>query len=373
MKVFPTDYDSIVARLHAINPIRYAQTRNDIDGLVTCLSPYLTHGVITLPEVQRVAHDKVGKKASYKLVFELAWREYYKRVWWERGDGIFIDIKRPQDPVRQCIGIPTAFLHAQTGIDAIDASLSELYETGYVHNHARMWTAMLGTNVAQVGWKPLARWYYYHLLDGDLASNTLSWQWVAGTFSSKKYIANQDSINRFDSANWQNSTYLSNSYEDLLGNGIPEVLKNLEIPNLDCILPKTVPVVFTDSPSVLLYHSWSLNPKWHEEDFAAIRVLILEPSHFAAYPMGKKRIDFILALAKNISALQIFIGEVQDLLPYIEGKNITSVAHPATRHFPGMQEEPEWLFQNWNKAKPIPGSFMGFWNEVEKELGAPNN
>ena len=368
MKDFPTDYPSILGLLGAVDPVRYEQTRNNVDGSVTYLSRYLTHGVLNLPQVRQAAYEKAGKKASYNLVFELAWREYYKRVWWERGNGIFTDIKRPQEPVREWHGVPAALLRAETGIQAIDKSINGLYETGYVHNHARMWTAMLGTNVAQVHWKPLARWYYYHLLDGDLASNTLSWQWVAGTFSSKKYIANQENINTFDSANRQNSTYLSSSYEELLDKGIPNVLKEIEVPNLECVLPEARPVTISDSPTVLLYHPWSLNPEWHREDTTATRILVLEPSHFKAFPMNEKRIAFILALAKNIPNLQVFVGEAQALLLHLEGKKIVTVAHPATHHFPGEQEEPEWLFPNWNTAKPMPGSFMGFWKDAEKRL-----
>lgn len=84
--------------------------------------------------------------------------------------------------------------------------------------------------------------------------------------------------------------------------------------------------------------------------------------------MNEKRIAFILALAKNIPNLQVFVGEAQALLLHLEGKKIVTVAHPATHHFPGEQEEPEWLFPNWNTAKPMPGSFMGFWKDAEKRL-----
>ena len=277
MTNFPTDYASILGVLDAIDPTRYDQTRNYLDGAVTHLSPYLTHGVITLPEVQEVAYEKAGRNASHKLIFELAWREFYQRVWWERGEGIFRDIKRSQEQVREQAGVPTALLNAETGIDAIDASIESLYETGYVHNHARMWTAMLATNIARCHWEPAARWYYYHLLDGDLASNTLSWQWVAGTFSSKKYIANQENLNKFDKANWQKNTYLSSSYEEMLDLEVPDALQETSIPDLLCALPETMPLTFTNSSTtLLLYHPWSLHPKWHEKNTDATRILILE-------------------------------------------------------------------------------------------------
>ena len=103
-----------------------------------------------------------------------------------KGNAIFTDLKQDQPKVDHH-ELPTAIEHAKTGIDAIDNGIKELYQTGYMHNHARMYTAMLTCNIAQAHWLSPAKWMYYHLLDGDLASNMLSWQWVAGSFSSKKY------------------------------------------------------------------------------------------------------------------------------------------------------------------------------------------
>jgi deoxyribodipyrimidine photo-lyase len=362
---FPTDYHFILEQLEKINPSEYDATRNFLDGAVTRLSPYLTHGVLTLPQVRDVAYSKSGKRASYKLIFELAWREFYQRVWWERGESIFDDIKRDQEPVRERDGIPTALLHAATGIEAIDASIQSLYETGYVHNHARMWTAMLGTNVAQTHWKPLARWYYYHLLDGDLASNTLSWQWVAGTFSSKKYIANQENLNKYDKENRQHATFLEMSYEEIAEMDVPERLKSISMPDLSCVLPETPNPIIHKDAHVLLYHPWSLSPIWQAEKTNATRILVLESSHFEKFPVSPKRIDFILNLAKNIPHLQIFVGDANAIPDIANAATVQSIAHPATRHFPGEKQAPAWLFPEWQK-QVMPGSFMGFWKEMER-------
>ncbi len=367
MTDFPTDTESIQARLSAIDPAYYAQTRNALDGGVTRLSPYLTHGALTLPEVQGVAYAKGGKRACYKLVFELAWREYFQRVWWERGEGIFADIKRPQEPVREREEVPVALLDATTGIDAIDASIRCLYEVGYVHNHARMWTAMLGTNLAQVHWKPLAAWYHYHLLDGDLASNTLSWQWVAGTFSSKKYRANQDNLNKFDPKNRQRGTFLDVNYEALPELGIPEVLQATRLASLLCTLPEGDDVIVAPGERVLLYHPWSLSPTWRTSD-PGLRVLVLEPSHFSRFPISERRMTFLLALARNVPGLKVFVGEVSELPGHCGTASVRSVGHPATRHWPGEKDAPPFLFPQWPTEKALPGSFMSFWSAVEKWL-----
>ena len=364
---FPTEIDAIRARLAAIAPSRYGTTRNFLDGAVTRLSPYLTHGVLTLPDVRDAAYAKAGKRASYKLVFELAWREYFQRVWWEKGEGIFTDINRAQEPVRERAALPAAILDATTGIDAIDNSIRSLYETGYVHNHARMWTAMLAANVAQVHWKPLASWYYYHLLDGDLASNTLSWQWVAGTFSSKKYVANQDNINKFEPNHRQHGTFLDATYEELTQLSVPRALQETRPTELPCTLPVSDKLTIAPGSQVLLYSPWSLNPTWRAGE-TATRVLVLEPSHFKRFPISPKRMAFVLALAKNIPGLKIFVGEVSTLPGLEDAAEVRSQAYPTTSHWPGIKDAPIWLFPQWPDSKAIPGSFMSFWKSAERWL-----
>lgn len=94
---FPTDYDSIIERIHRVDPIQYGKTRNYTAGAVTYLSPYVSRGVISGKQI----HDAViaggcNTSESEKLVQELAWREYFQRVWQTKGDSLFEDIKQPQ-------------------------------------------------------------------------------------------------------------------------------------------------------------------------------------------------------------------------------------------------------------------------------------
>jgi deoxyribodipyrimidine photo-lyase len=90
--------------------------------------------------------------------------------------------------------------------------VEELKQTGYMHNHLRMYVAAIACNIGHSHWHLPARWMYYHLLDADWASNALSWQWVAGSFSSKKYYANQENINKYCHTQ-QRNTFLDVSYE----------------------------------------------------------------------------------------------------------------------------------------------------------------
>ncbi|GAA4395921.1 hypothetical protein GCM10023187_03430 [Nibrella viscosa] len=363
MNTFPTDYSSILKRIEAVDPSRYGRTRNFIDGSVTYLSPYVSRGVITLPQVRDAVLAK-GYSASEteKFVQELAWRDYFQRVWHLRGDALFTDLKQSQADV-QHRQIPAALVDAQTGIDAVDAQIRNLYATGYMHNHARMYVAFLACNLARAHWREPSRWLYFHLLDGDLASNTCSWQWVAGSFSSKKYLANQENINKYLHSN-QRGTYLDKDYEQLLDQPVPEPLRTKQNPSLSTRLPDPQPLLLDPEKPLLLYNSYQLNPLWRS-DLDANRVLVLEPSHFARFPVSDKVMSFVLALAQNIPGLQVFVGEAGNLPNLGAHPAVYSVAHPLTRHYPGEKDPYPWLFPQ--VAEPG-NSFFAFWKKCERYL-----
>ncbi|MDG1098675.1 MAG: FAD-binding domain-containing protein, partial [Bacteroidia bacterium] len=208
---FPTDIASIEDRLNTIDPARYGATRNHKDGAVTYLSPYISRGVISTKQVY--LHLKRLDLPWYKiekLIQELAWRDYWQQVWIEKKEGIKQDLKNPQYPISNH-QVPEAIVKAQTGIEAVDEAIEELYKTGYMHNHMRMYVASICCNIAHCHWLVPALWMHSHLLDGDLASNHLSWQWVAGAFSNKKYFANQENINTFFNSS-QKNTFLDVEY-----------------------------------------------------------------------------------------------------------------------------------------------------------------
>jgi deoxyribodipyrimidine photo-lyase len=185
---FPPSRAAALARVAAIDIAAYERSRNRLDGAVTRLSPYLTHGVLTAPEVIASLQAR-GAQPRDKIVFELAWREYWQHVWRHLGDGIFRSTRaEPARPDCYDVALPADVIEARSGVPAIDAAVRALYAGGYVHNHARLWLASYLVHVRKVRWQAGAAWLHGHLLDGDLASNSLSWQWVAGTFASKPYL-----------------------------------------------------------------------------------------------------------------------------------------------------------------------------------------
>jgi deoxyribodipyrimidine photo-lyase len=204
-------------RVSAVRPGDYARSRNAIEGAVTGLSPYITHGLLSLPEVLAGVIANHPLDVQHKFVFELGWREYFRHVWAFRGEEIFESLREGLQPqTSYSAQLPADIRQATTGVPAIDMAVRTLYATGYLHNHARMWLASYVVHVRKVDWRIAADWLYGHLLDGDLASNHLSWQWVAGTGSSKPYLFNADNVARHAPAPWHSpGSVIDQSYEAL--------------------------------------------------------------------------------------------------------------------------------------------------------------
>jgi deoxyribodipyrimidine photo-lyase len=211
----------------AVDAARYAASRNHLDGAVTRLSPYIRHGVLTTAEVRdavfaqlrqqqapasvvqgelwAAGHALPGwstaqRKAGEKLIAELGWRDYWQRLWHRWGDGIWHDrepLKTGHAPDSYGPDLPGDLAAASTGLACIDAFALQLIETGWLHNHARMWLAAYVVHWRRLRWQAGARWFLAHLLDGDPASNNLSWQWVASSFSHKPYLFNRANLERF--------------------------------------------------------------------------------------------------------------------------------------------------------------------------------
>lgn len=171
---------------------------------------------------------------------------------------------------------PKKLADAATGITAIDKCINDLYQTGYMHNHARMYVASLACNIAKSHWRSPARWMYYHLLDADWASNALSWQWVAGAFSSKKYYANQENINKYCSTN-QSGTVLDKSYEDLALLDLSSSFDGTIDLILETHLPFNTELKINDNLPTYIYNFYNLDCKWDSE-IHANRILLLEPA-----------------------------------------------------------------------------------------------
>ncbi|MDA8851304.1 DNA photolyase [Candidatus Pelagibacter sp.] len=190
----------------------YSKLRNfdfgpDNRSNISCLSPYITHGIINELEVI----DKSLKKFSFvkneKFIQEVMWRVYWKG-WLELRPNVWSDYLVELGKVKDEFKNNQSYLEAiegKTNVDCFNQWVIELKENNYLHNHTRMWFASIWIFTLKLPWQLGAEFFMQHLYDGDAASNTLGWRWVAGVQTQgKHYLASEWNINKFTNNRFKN-------------------------------------------------------------------------------------------------------------------------------------------------------------------------
>ena len=219
------------AALAQLDPAAYGKTRNFLHGKVTRLSPYIRHGMVSLNHVRNLALARVTRKSdAEKLIQELGWREFYRMVQSHHPSRIWADVepyKTGFSPSDYADELPEDIAESATGVQAIDDIIAMLKTDGYLHNHLRMYLASYVVHWRQVKWQAGARFMLSHLIDADHASNNLSWQWIASTYSSKPYIFNLENMQKYcgqqiNTSADANAT-LNDSYDELSARLFPHM------------------------------------------------------------------------------------------------------------------------------------------------------
>jgi deoxyribodipyrimidine photo-lyase len=360
---FPTDYQAVIDRALSIATLKYSSSRNYVNVSVSYLSPYISRGVISTKLVFKEIISKGHSTGRVqKMIQELVCLDYWQQVWITKGAAINNDTKHKQSPMNNS-SFAKAIVFGKTGIEAINSAISQFYETGYIHNHVRMHIASIACNIGQSHWKVPAKWIYYNLLDADWARNALSWQWVAGANANKKYIANQENINRYCFTN-QKDTFLGVEYEVIPKLDIPEILKTTSSLKLITPLPPSDTITINNFSPTLIYNFYNLDPLWKKK-YLANRILLLSPSHFKEFPVSYKTIEFTLHLAKeNIYSIQVYVGEFDELVSNYDIKNIHYKEHTTNINYKGTEDPRDWIFN----VKGYYCSFFSFWKKCKKEL-----
>ena len=228
-KSFPPTRLEALSRLSAFVPKSgrdYASGRNyDLPDQghphVSQLSPYLRHRLLTEQEVLEAVLGRYSLSTAEKFVQEVCWRTYWKG-WLEMRPQVWADYANAVSALGDDPHV-TAAEEGKTDIEAFNAWAHELVETGYLHNHARMWFASIWIFTLGLPWHAGADFFMRHLLDGDPASNTLSWRWVAGLQTQgKHYLARASNISKYTDGRHNPEWRLNTQAEPLSGPPPPE-------------------------------------------------------------------------------------------------------------------------------------------------------
>ena len=189
----------------------YARDRNfdfgpDKRSNTSCLSPYVTHGVLSEKEIIKEAIKKFPFSKIEKFIQEVLWRTYWKG-WLERRPSLWTDFVNDLENLKKDFqnnkNLKNA-INGNTDIECFNHWVNELKKTGYLHNHARMWFSSIWIFTLDLPWQLGGEFFMKHLKDGDPASNTLSWRWTAGLQTKgKNYVAQEWNIKKFTNQRYE--------------------------------------------------------------------------------------------------------------------------------------------------------------------------
>jgi hypothetical protein len=212
---FGTSRASAIEKLNKFveqNLFEYSRLRNFDYGPgnrsnISCLSPYITHGVISELEVIKKSLSKFSFSKNEKFIQEVLWRTYWKG-WLELRPNVWTDYLIELNKIRGEFKDNQNYKNAidgKTNIECFNQWVDELKENNYLHNHTRMWFASIWIFTLELPWQLGAEFFMQHLFDGDAASNTLGWRWVAGVQTQgKHYLASEWNIKKFTNNRFNN-------------------------------------------------------------------------------------------------------------------------------------------------------------------------
>ena len=174
---------------------------------VSCLSPYISHGIVNEQEIIKKSLGKFSFSKNEKFIQEVLWRTYWKG-WLELRPNVWSDYLVELTKIKENLKNNQDYNNAiegKTKIDCFNQWVIELKENNYLHNHTRMWFASIWIFTLELPWQLGAEFFMQHLYDGDAASNTLGWRWVAGVQTQgKHYLASEWNIKKFTANRFNN-------------------------------------------------------------------------------------------------------------------------------------------------------------------------
>jgi deoxyribodipyrimidine photo-lyase len=289
----------ITDQLSSLDVTQYAKSRNHVDGSVSRISPYVTHGVITTKQcVQAILAHHTLKQAE-KYVMELVWKEFFLQVQKTYGNTILHSpVWQDKTDITKHSILPPSLVTWSTDTDRINTVSTTMQETWYLHNHQRMWLASRCCHRAKLDRKKCADRTYYHFVDGELSANHLSRQWVNSTFGTKPYMMNEDNLSKYRP--WTTDPHLQWTYEqvsDRLFDPLREIPYRWETDTADWLKTPTSDIISRDpsthtSPDTLRI----LTPRRLDETLLADEtptIIVLDEEFAQRHPRSGQRLAFV--------------------------------------------------------------------------------
>lgn len=388
-------------RLNAYDPTDYGRTRNNLNAPVSRLSPYLRHGMLTTVEVRDylTATFSADPARMEEFMRQLAWRDFFEKVLAWHGSRLEEGLEPPKHSVARSARIPLDVLQGDTGLPCVNGMLQEMYSEGYLHNHARLWFTAYMCHFRGVRWQEGARLFRQYLLDGDIASNSCSWQWVEGTFASKPYFMNKENIARFSGGTWCNtctakcpfdSDYPTLQRRLFAGSTAPMGQANAydeprAVPAPVASVPDEIGTPPPSSDLVWVHDaamSWE-DPALKANPTAAVAFVFDEPA-LRAEPWAYHRIAFMLDGLDDLFAhlpnriQRTLIGEPAERLATLARKLGATMIHVSEHPNPWVVETIEQLRLNFRVVvhpRPVfaeyphePRRFSRYWEKVGPQI-----
>ena len=357
--------------LERLDAIRYAGNRNFLNGSMSHLSPYLRHGCIGIKEVYEFVMNRFGADAQ-RFITQLAWRDFWQHVWAKHGDAILSDMEPAKVKLRQ-EHLPDDIKTARTGLPCMDGIIRDLLDDGYVHNHARMWFASYAIHWRGIDWREAADWFEAHLLDGDLAANHLSWQWIASTFSNKPYYFNKENLGRYTGekycAECQAICPFNDSYEALktkLFDETSEPVLHL-YPTVKILKKSTM----NATAKAVFVHDEMLSPRNPVLSEMLHGIFVFDPAFHGQWSLN--RLQFVADCLAEMPDIEVWKGDTRDTLERRGVGHAISQSTPNRALIATLQPfATQWLPSE--KLSPIEISsrrlqrFSRFWQKVGPQL-----
>jgi len=318
-----------LGKLNNVDAVAYGRNRNFLNGSVTHLSPYLRYGCLTLNETFAAIKGKFGLTAE-SILMQLAWRDYWRQVWSTRGNAIYSEMEPPKVALGSA-PLTDAVRQGKTGLPCMDAFIDDLLTTGYVHNHARMWLASYIVHHLKIDWREAADWFEANLLDGYIASNHLSWQWVASTFSSKPYYFNKENLARYTGekycAGCTADCPFDASYETLQARlfSQPARADAKRYP----LHPVSMKTATTHKAVAVYIHDEMLSPNNSVLSQPFPKIFVFDPQLHGDWPLN--RLQFVMDCLSEMMNVEVWVGDTYEVLMQRNVGELITQATPNTR------------------------------------------